>query len=44
MNTEAHSKVRTFEAATTRRTYNEEYTTMYWGALGRKRKKKIQKS
>ena len=25
--------------ATTRRTHNEEYTTMYWGALGRKRKK-----
>ena len=25
--------------ATTRKTHNEEYTTMYWGALGRKRKK-----
>ena len=25
--------------ATTRRTHNEEYTTLYWGALGRKRKK-----
>ena len=25
--------------ATTRRTHNEEYTTMYWRALGRKRKK-----
>ena len=25
--------------ATTRRTYNKEYTTVYWGALGRKRKK-----
>ena len=25
--------------ATTRRTHNEEYTTIYWGALGRKRKK-----
>ena len=25
--------------ATTRRTHNEEYTTMYRGALGRKRKK-----
>ena len=25
--------------ATTRRTHNEEYTTMYQGALGRKRKK-----
>ena len=24
--------------ATTRRTHNEEYTTMYWGAFGRKRK------
>ena len=23
----------------TGRTHNEEYTTMYWGALGRKRKK-----
>src|SRR3712207_7249434 len=26
--------------ATTRRTHNEEYTTMYRGTLGRKRKKK----
>ena len=25
--------------ATTSRTHNKEYTTMYWGALGRKRKK-----
>ena len=26
--------------ATTRRTHNEEYTAMYWGALRRKGKKK----
>ena len=25
--------------STARRTHNEEYTTMYWGALGRKSKK-----
>ena len=29
--------------ATARRTHNEECTTMYWGTLGRKRKKKILK-
>ena len=29
--------------ATARRTHNGEYTTMYWGALGRKRKKRKSK-
>ena len=29
----------TKECWITRRTHNKEYTTMYWGALGRKRKK-----